>query len=419
VNYPFYIKWIIKNFLKDNKMSITIDLNTWPEFQGLYFLDGFFDYIIDNRAYNKDLLKLHAEMINEILNDWDRVPSFNVDTNGSQILAITFGNTHMLYQIQGNSFIELTPRQLNTDFSNIHTFTFILHIPQPNGQEINNHFQELPLTSLVDLMDDIRMGLNQRSFDDILNYLNHTLEMDRLPPRARTVYTFNIGRQATGVYTINNQIAERIQGNRPILPRQPAMGRRPLSIPSTANAAQLLQYFQSQIRPLTEREIEIRNSLDVSDPTMFNIERMDRQSRGMDGLVVSEITRIIPNTSEENDDVVVSEITRIIPNTSEENDNLRKQSYEVLVSQLYGFPVKLPEFLIINGMRVNFISYDEVIKLQIERWIVEPILQPWGGPPIPYNTISNKILTIFGKNGITYLSKVLFNPNTNKVFKPI
>ena len=36
------------------------------------------------------------------------------------------------------------------------------------------------------------------------------------------------------------------------------------------------------------------------------------------------------------------------------------QSYETLLRQLYGLPVQLPEFLVINGLRVNFIPLQQI-----------------------------------------------------------
>lgn len=300
---------------------------------------------------------------------------------------------------QGDRFVELIPRQSNVIYPEIEWH--ILEIPQPNIDPPLS----VPLTSIVDLLDAIRSQPNQQSFDEYLISLNHTLAMDRLPPIHRTVYGFNNQIQATGIYR-----TERIQPNIPILPRRPAMGRRPLPIPNTANARQLIEYFDSQLRPLTDFEREVRDNLDISDPTVFRVQTVSRQSRNADSPIVITISNLSP-------------IEERIPESSvdlmNEMGNLHKKSYEALVSQLYGFPVQLPEFLMMNGMRVNFISYDELTKIQIERWIVDPILQSWSGPPVPYNTVSNKIVTIFGKNGITYLSKVLLDPNTNKIFKPI
>ena len=100
-------------------------------------------------------------------------------------------------------------------------------------------------------------------------------------------------------------------------------------------------------------------------------------------------------------------------------NTLVSQSYETLIKRLYGILVELPEFLIINDLRVNFISFqDTASKLQnneIERYIVDPLLQPWAGVP---GTL-NRILTLFTRNGMTYLVKVQYNQETAQIFPPI
>ena len=98
-----------------------------------------------------------------------------------------------------------------------------------------------------------------------------------------------------------------------------------------------------------------------------------------------------------------------------EADELPKLSYETLVKQLYGLPVTLPQSLVVNGLRLEFIPFSQLNTIQIDRYIVEPLLQPWAGPP----STQNRIITIFATNGITYLVKALYNQSTNKIFQPI
>lgn len=101
------------------------------------------------------------------------------------------------------------------------------------------------------------------------------------------------------------------------------------------------------------------------------------------------------------------------------SDSLYELSYQTLVKQLYGIPVIIPEYLIVNDLKINFITFEQVAQMlnsgQIERYIIEPLLQPWAGPP----STSNKILTVFNKNGMTYLVKVKYDPVTNQIFNPI
>lgn len=70
-------------------------------------------------------------------------------------------------------------------------------------------------------------------------------------------------------------------------------------------------------------------------------------------------------------------------------NNLKDLSYETLTKQLYGIPVKLPEYLIINGLRINFITFQQIGQMlsqtQIERYILDPLVQPWSGTALLYN----------------------------------
>lgn len=99
----------------------------------------------------------------------------------------------------------------------------------------------------------------------------------------------------------------------------------------------------------------------------------------------------------------------------EPQETLFKESYETLVKQLYGIPVQLPDFLIINGLTVSIIRADRINSTlagdQIERWIIDPLLQPWAGAPgTPY-----RIFTLFTKSGVTYLIKGRYDQRTNQI----
>ena len=94
---------------------------------------------------------------------------------------------------------------------------------------------------------------------------------------------------------------------------------------------------------------------------------------------------------------------------------LHQLSYETLVKQLYGLPVILPEFLILNGLKVNFVPFSQLNTIQIDRYIIEPLLQPWAGLP----SSPNRIITIFGTNGITYLIKAKYDQSSNQIYPPV
>lgn len=42
------------------------------------------------------------------------------------------------------------------------------------------------------------------------------------------------------------------------------------------------------------------------------------------------------------------------------------------------------------------------------------MLQSWGPPGTP-----NRITTLYGKNGMTFLVKAKYNPNTQQIFRPL
>jgi hypothetical protein len=100
------------------------------------------------------------------------------------------------------------------------------------------------------------------------------------------------------------------------------------------------------------------------------------------------------------------------------SDNLSKESYNTLLRQLYGLPVELPKSLVVNGIHANFVSFEEadnmISKNKIERFFIDSELQPWSGPP----STQNRIVTLFGKNGITYLVKARYY-NSDKLLPPI
>ena len=64
----------------------------------------------------------------------------------------------------------------------------------------------------------------------------------------------------------------------------------------------------------------------------------------------------------------------------------------------------------------KFISFGQFAQMlsqnQIERYVIDPLLQSFSQPP-------NKVLTIFGKNGINFLVKVRYDPQTGQIYPPV
>ena len=114
----------------------------------------------------------------------------------------------------------------------------------------------------------------------------------------------------------------------------------------------------------------------------------------------------------------ITGVSQISPETVQAENKFSLESYENLLRQLYNLPINIPEYLIINGLKVNFIPFSQLGSIQIERYLIDPLLQPWVSAPYGAET-QNRIITIFGKNGITYLVKARYDPVGNQIFSPI
>ena len=273
---------------------LTVAPNMFPGFEGLYYVleeeDIEYYYIINDIVYKAGSLEQSHEFSRErLLNRGQLFPSFNINTNGSQILAADINLNIMMYQQQPDGqFIKLleNPESYDEVVASYYA-SRILKVPLPNGQEVplegfyNTVYQELPLNSLSFQIDDIIRD-NHNNPDQVLENLNSA----RIPV--------------------------------------------------------------------------ISTSISQSNPPQI-----------------------------EN-----------IPSTQE--------SYETLKS-IYR---TLPDHLVINGLRVNFISFQQISDMlsqnQIERYVIDPLLQP-------YTTLPYSILTFFTKNGITYLAKVKYDQVNNRI----
>ena len=101
-------------------------------------------------------------------------------------------------------------------------------------------------------------------------------------------------------------------------------------------------------------------------------------------------------------------------------DTISRLALEALINQLYGLPVDIPPFLILNELRVPFIPFDQVGSMisngEIEKYTLESIVQPWSRSPKENN--KNRIITLYGKNGLTYLVRAQYNQVTKQIFPP-
>ena len=118
--------------------------------------------------------------------------------------------------------------------------------------------------------------------------------------------------------------------------------------------------------------------------------------------------------------LTLTELLSIYPETYEEvfrlNDNmLTLLSYETLLKQLYDLSFIVPEYIIINRLKIYFIPFEQLANIQIIKYEINPLLQPWSS--VPY-IAENKIITIFTNNE-TYLIKAQYNVQTNQIYPPI
>jgi len=104
--------------------------------------------------------------------------------------------------------------------------------------------------------------------------------------------------------------------------------------------------------------------------------------------------------------------------TSPATENL-KQSLETLLRQLYSLPVEMPDYLSVGDIQAEVIPYERAAQLlkegKVARTDFDPLVQPWAGPP----STPNRMMTFFTSSGMTYVSKVRYDPTTRTVYPPV
>lgn len=100
---------------------------------------------------------------------------------------------------------------------------------------------------------------------------------------------------------------------------------------------------------------------------------------------------------------------------------LTQRSFEAYLQQVYGIPLELPDRLPIPGLgrlHGEFISFERATELltnnRITNYTVDPLLQPWAGPPGG----PNRIVTLLADNGMTYLVKAQYDFESGQIFPP-
>ena len=89
-------------------------------------------------------------------------------------------------------------------------------------------------------------------------------------------------------------------------------------------------------------------------------------------------------------------------------DNRLRETIEALISRLYGLPLSEPP--------AELTSFEEASRLlqwgQIVNFTIDPLLQVWAGPP----GTPNRIVTLIGRDGLSYLVLARYDPATNQIY---
>ena len=93
-----------------------------------------------------------------------------------------------------------------------------------------------------------------------------------------------------------------------------------------------------------------------------------------------------------------------------------KPILEALIARLYGLPVTPPQTLIVNGLPVPLIPFEEATQMlhrnEVERYTIDPLLQVWAGPP----GTSNRIVTLIRRDGTVSAVQARYDPTTNQIY---
>lgn len=413
-------------------MSITIAPNRWPGFQGLYYRNGNFVYIINYRVYSGSNLHRYSLLdtnVDEVIRDWELIPSFNVDPHSSQILAVNSDSQRMFFQQSNGRFIELLRRQ-GRHYTSLQVQ--ILKIPLPNGINMGEVFQELTLEpideDIIDQVNGLTVPINTQQISDLLN---NGSQRSRLTENENPIIP--ISQQSPMILILAALIPRWTEGARNAGNHTYWQLRNPSNLLRLADAPNFVREFYPNAQEgdrfiywpdlLVAGTInDIVNTLSLSGVNRFETNGdLYRLSNGRFGQPVGTSMDLTGDNVYANSldplnpehERFIESITR--PSNSLIETTLTEESYETLLKQLYSLPVTLPEYLIVNDLKINFIPFEQLNTIQIEKYNIDPLLQPWAGPP----KIQNRIITIFDTNGMTYLVKARYDQVNSQIYPPI
>lgn len=151
----------------------------------------------------------------------------------------------------------------------------------------------------------------------------------------------------------------------------------------------------------------ISNDIVSFTPRFTNISNPIWQNYILEHNIPASIARSIPNT--------ISSNISPPPTLLREQTNLREQSYDTLLKQLYGLPVEIPNNFVIEGVRIDVIPFSDLTNYipMVVSTNIDPQLQPWAGPP----GTSYRMVTLHLNDGTSKIVKGPHRGREDQIFE--
>ena len=106
------------------------------------------------------------------------------------------------------------------------------------------------------------------------------------------------------------------------------------------------------------------------------------------------------------------------PSPRREASSQENPILEALIARLYGLPVTPPQALIVNGLPVPLVPFEQAVQMlqrdEVERYTIDPLNQVWAGPP----GTPNRIVTLIRRDGILSAVLAKYDPSTGQIYRP-
>jgi hypothetical protein len=316
-------------------------------------------YLINNKYYDATTLFSYEKITDNLIQllEWNESDLQNISFQPLYI-SLEGHNKWMIFDISDNEDLKVIAEGENIDEEEIITNATILSIPELSKKEF-------PLNI----------------YEKFVHMINNRMKLNQYEPPNNTPLTIH--------RSYESALSE---------PGSPEYDRSTMSIENED---------LNETNRHSEDDMNESGRLRQSGLRMGSMER-DAITR----LSISDLMERV-----ERNDVESNNPTNRVEETPSE-DPLLKESFDMLMRQIYNLPIELPSFLIIEGQQIPFINFSQAGKLlssgQINKYTLEPILQPWAGHPF----LNNRIITLFDVNGNKYLVKASYNAKTGQIFAP-